>query len=480
MGVSGTGSVAGGERVTVMGLGRFGGGVGVTRYFAGLGCDVLVTDLAGEDELAESLAEIRPLVDSGSVRLRLGGHDEADFRGADVVIANPAVPKPWDNRYLRAASDAGARVTTEIRLAIELACPWCLGGVREPGAPVVIGVTGTAGKSTTTAMIGHALDAAGVRAVVAGNIGVSLLDRLDVVEAVQAIVLELSSAQLHWLGRGSGGSDGRGFVPDVFAVTNIGENHLDWHGEVLHYVRSKAVPLLEADAGERMRACVVGGGVVAALREAGVGLEGIPVRQVGPADIAQVPALLAPGRHNRANAALAARVVELVGVGGLAFTDAAVSMARFAGLPHRLEVVGHGPWGVAYNDSKCTTPAGVGLAVDAVLCQEHVERVVLIAGGYDKGLDLGPVIDAARRCDAVLTIGAVGERLAREIGERGVRCSYEITVAGAMEAARAVLGRGGGALLLSPGCASWDQFANYEERGAAFAGAVLACFGMDG
>ncbi|MEO1130329.1 MAG: Mur ligase family protein, partial [Planctomycetota bacterium] len=172
-----------GARVTVMGLGRFGGGLGVTRWLAEQGADVLVTDLALAEQLDDSIASIRDLIDDGSVELRLGGHNISDFTTCDVVIANPAVPKPWENRFLRAAEAAGIPITTEIRLTVE----------RLPNRDHTIGVTGTAGKSTTSAMIAHLLRDQGKRVWLGGNIGGSLLANLHVMTGDDFVVLELSS-----------------------------------------------------------------------------------------------------------------------------------------------------------------------------------------------------------------------------------------------------------------------------------------------
>src|SRR5436190_4214762 len=156
-----------GRRVTVMGLGRFGGGSGVARWLASQGADVLVTDLQSAEKLAEPIAEIQDLVDQGSVTLRLGEHNVSDFTTPDLVIANPAVPKPWENRFIRSAIAAGVPVTTEIRLLTE-----------RINRLKTIGITGSAGKSTTSAMIHHILVKAGVRAHLGGNIGGSLLNDL--------------------------------------------------------------------------------------------------------------------------------------------------------------------------------------------------------------------------------------------------------------------------------------------------------------
>ncbi|MFG0275264.1 MAG: hypothetical protein ACF8QF_09420, partial [Phycisphaerales bacterium] len=164
-----------GTRVTLMGLGRFGGGLGAARWLVSQGADVRITDMAGEEALAGPLEQLRDLIDAGAVSLRLGGHNVADFTDTDLVVANPAVPKPWENRFLRAAEAAGVKITTEIRLLVE----------RLPSRDRTIGVTGTAGKSTTTAMIAHILKKSlperepDARVWLGGNIGGSRLASLD-------------------------------------------------------------------------------------------------------------------------------------------------------------------------------------------------------------------------------------------------------------------------------------------------------------
>ena len=205
-----------GARVTVMGLGRFGGGVGVTRFLAGRGARVCVTDTAEADTLAASVAALDGLP---GVTLRLGGHDAADFTTADWVVANPAVPP--GNAYLRAAADAGVPVTTEVALL-----------VARLRREQVIGVTGSAGKSTTTAMLGHALRACGVTTHIGGNLGGSMLPGVDRIGPDDAVVLELSSFMLERLG-------GEGWSPRVAVVTNLSPNHLDWHGTMDAYRAAK-------------------------------------------------------------------------------------------------------------------------------------------------------------------------------------------------------------------------------------------------
>jgi len=439
-----------GARVTVMGLGRFGGGVGVTRWLAAQGADLLVTDLEPAERLERSITEIQDLIDDGAVELRLGEHNVSDFTTPDAVVANPAVPKPWENRFLRAAEAAGVPITTEIRLLVE----------RLPNRYHTVGVTGTAGKSTTSAMIAHALRAQwpGVkpagRVWLGGNIGGSLLPQLDEMTADDVVVLELSSAQLHWLGQ-----EKESWAPHVAVLTNFAPNHLDWHGDVEHYRASK-MRIFEMQDPERD---------VAIAHRLEPWLERMHRRLRYAADAPPVDMRLSiPGRHNVENARLASLAVSAL-LGRDATAESMTSLATFPGLPHRLQFVAEHAGVRTYNDSKCTTPEGAALALAAFdePGWPGVERVRLICGGYDKGVDLGALVRAGAACRSVHAFGATGPAIAEGVRALGGSASGHAELAGAVAAGARDLG-GGGVLLLSPGCASWDQFANFEARGEAF------------
>jgi UDP-N-acetylmuramoylalanine--D-glutamate ligase len=421
-----------GKRVTVMGLGRFGGGLGVARWLHAHGARVLVTDMATADTLAGPLAELPT-----GIETRLGAHTEADFVSADLIVASPAVAKPWNNPYLNAATNAGVPITTEIGLAID----------RLPDRTRVIGVTGTAGKSTTSAMIARALEAAGVRVHLGGNIGGSLLEA-DI-QPEDLVVLELSSFMLHWLGQ-------RRWSSGTAVVTNIAPNHLDWHETFEHYEQSKRHIAAHQQPGDVL--------ISDRWPELTTATRGRPV--------VDVPALALPGTHNRANAgmALAAAAATLERHGIEHHRPALASaIAAFAGLPHRLQLVATHAGVSFYNDSKCTTPEAVALAVEAIADRTPREQVHLIAGGADKGVDLAPIAGLSPSIGSLHTIGTTGQRLCELAAGR--RATHHGTLDKAFAAA---VGRcaGGGAVLLSPGCASWDQFTNYEARGALFADLV--------
>ncbi|MGB2823557.1 MAG: Mur ligase family protein, partial [Phycisphaerae bacterium] len=202
-----------GKRITVVGLGRFGGGVGVTRWLCERGARVTVSDKAPAEQLDDSVRRL----DGLDVALHLGSHEERDFLEADLLVVSPAVPPEMP--MLRAADDAGVPRTTEINLFLHRC--------RAP----VVGVTGTVGKSTTTAMIGEVL-ARRFTTHVGGNIGRSLLSDLPRIRPDHVVVLELSSFQLERLPEIAVG-------PHVALVTNLAANHLDRHGTLEAYADAK-------------------------------------------------------------------------------------------------------------------------------------------------------------------------------------------------------------------------------------------------
>lgn len=446
-----------GQRVTVMGLGRFGGGVGVTRFLVGQGADVLVTDTSPADALADSVAQL-PDLPEGAVSFRLGEHNVSDFTTCDLVVANPAV-KP-DNRFLRAAEAAGVPITTEIRLLVE----------RLPNRKRTIGVTGSAGKSTVTAMIGHVLnhprlalasERTPTRAWVGGNLGGSLLPHIDDIGEDDWVILELSSFMLHHL-RAHAGLPG--WSPHIAVITNLSPNHLDWHGDFDAYAKSKQVIFDYQTQGD----LAIFGQAIPAIRPNPPATH----HDCGVADdVALVPL---PGEHNQRNAAIACCVLSEGASMDVAQT--LELLADFPGLPHRLQFVAEHNGVRFYNDSKCTTPEAAQLAIDAF----DPGTVHAILGGYDKGSDLAPLAaHAASRCAGLYTIGATGDTIATAatgVADSSAMNPAQVVRCGDLDAAvrQAVTdARPGQVVLLSPGCASWDQFDHYEQRGDRFGELVL-------
>ena len=442
-----------GVRAVVFGLGRFGGGVGAVRFLASRGARVVVTDQSPRDALRSALDALSDLSDTADIRYRLGGHDEADFREAELVIANPAI-RP-DHPMLAAARDAGAVVTTEIAMLIE----------RLPaGSPThpqrVIGVTGTAGKSTTAAMIGHGLATltdATVR--VGGNLGGSLLPDLDSIGPDDWLVLELSSFMLHHL-------RALRWSPHIAVVTNFAANHLDWHDTLERYRRDKQTLLdFQRDATED--AAVGGPGTREHFDFHTRRFATLSQREEDSS--ADLPALLLPGEHNRLNARLAALAIEAAI--GCDLSTALEAVADFPGLPHRLQLVVEHNGVRFFNDSKSTTPEAAMRAINSF----ETGKIHVILGGYDKGVDLAPLAEhAAERCRAIYILGATGPAIAEASGKYSSRA--EVVTCDDLEHAVAEAVRRvqpGEAVLLSSGCASWGMFDNFEKRGEAFTEAAI-------
>ncbi len=420
-----------------MGLGHFGGGVAAARWLARRGAEVTVTDRADERALADSLAALR---DEPIARFHLGGHREADFRHTDLVVVNPAV-RPG-SRFLEIAREAGVSLTSEIELLLQ-ACP-----------ARIVGVTGSNGKSTTAAMTAAILKADGRRTWLGGNIGTSLLDRLDAIRAHDWVVLELSSFQLWHLRQGVR-------MPEVAVVTNCSPNHLDWHESYAHYRAAKQRILTGQGAEDR---------AVLNPFDAEVAAWGSLVRgrQLPLVAADEVPPLAVPGEHNRRNALCAATAAAAVGCGARAVRE---GLATFAMLPQRLQPIGRIEGRRLYNDSSSTTPDSTIAALDAL-----GRPTWLLAGGSDKGVDFGPLAAtiAERACGAAF-YGAVGDELRRQVVARAP--SLPCT---AVETMRDALwwcwqrSRPGDSIVLSPACASHDQFRNFRQRGEEFVALVDA------
>ncbi len=405
-----------GKRVLVMGLGRFGGGLGVTQWLLDQNAYVLLSDLASEEELEPQLSQ---LGSHDRLQLALGSHNVDDFRVAELVIANPAVKKPWENKFLLAAWEAGVRVTSEIQLLTE-----------QLDRRKIIGVTGSAGKSTTAAMIHAALQSNGTPSMLGGNIGGSMLQRLDSVTEETIVVLELSSAMLWWLGDDRTG----GWAPHVAVLINISPNHIDWHGSLESYTQCKESIFTFQTDGD-------------------IAIRGEDIL----CDNSQIQLL---GEHNKQNAAIALAAAMAVGAEE---SKAKWGIANFQGLPHRLQQVGEN----LYNDSKSTTPQATALAVDSFT---DPSRIHLIVGGYDKKIDLSLISEQAVRVAGLYVIGETAARIVDAVAggyakNCGTLTKAVDTISKRMDDSDIVL--------LSPGCASVDQFENYEQRGDAFCRLVL-------
>lgn len=420
-----------GKRVTVLGLGRHGGGVGAARYLAEAGAIVTVTDQADETALRESLSA---LATAPIHAYRLGGHRDEDICNADLVVVNPAV-RP-DHRLLRLAAESNVGLTSETELFLD-ACP----------APY-IAVTGSNGKSTTAAMTAAILEAAGRRTWLGGNIGGSLLGNLDAICPGDWVVLELSSFQLVRLSDRVAG-------PRVAIVTNCTPNHLDWHPDFDHYRSAKQRLLRLQSSGDAV--------VLNTSDEEVASWAPLAKGTIVPLAIDSVPDKLpVPGAHNRINAACAASAALAAGCSEDVVRR---GLAGFRGLPHRLEFIAEIDGRRFYNDSLATTPESTIAALGS-----FDEPIWLLAGGSDKGCHFAPLAEAIRhRARGVAFYGACGSRLADAVADHGGHsaCFVTRTMSEALNWCWPQTRRGH-VVLLSPASASFDQFHDYDDRGRQF------------
>ncbi|RCS31342.1 UDP-N-acetylmuramoyl-L-alanine--D-glutamate ligase [Rhodanobacter denitrificans] len=383
-----------------------------------------------------------------------GEPDAATLGRFDVVVKSPGISayKP----ALLAAQAQGTRFTSGTAL-------WF---AENPQARV-IAVTGTKGKSTTSALLAHVARALGVRTALAGNIGLPLLELLD--QRAELWVIELSSFQT-----------GEAGALELGVVTSLYEEHLDWHGSRERYVADK---LKLADAA---RTLLVNGQQPGLLERTAAHPhrlvfgtpEGWHVRdgfiRRGVREVFLIEQLAAPGLHNALNACAALAALEAIGMDALA---AAPVLASFRPLPHRLQPLGERDGWYWVNDSISTTP----LATLAALESLHGRTVTVLVGGHDRGLDWTPFVEAMRAtpAHAIVCMGANGARIEAALRVAGVACPVLLVsdLANAVEAARARTPEHG-VILLSPGAPSFDQFKDYAERGRRFG--VLAGFDAAG
>ncbi|MGQ0702521.1 MAG: UDP-N-acetylmuramoyl-L-alanine--D-glutamate ligase [Gemmatimonadales bacterium] len=432
--------------VAVVGLGL--SGAAATRLLRQAGIRVYASDAGRTPALEARRAELSGL----GADVELGGHDLDRIANAAVCIVSPGIAVTA--RPIAAAYQAGVPVYSEAALGLE-----AMPGVK------YIAVTGTNGKSTTTALVGHLMGQAGFRALAAGNLGLPLCDIAVETIKPEWLAIELSSFQLHHLPN---------LHPAVGVLTNLQPDHLDRYESLAEYYGDKARLFGNADLesiwvvnGDDETAEGLVAGVPGTTRRFSIQKEADAwfdrdrrMLRLGGEDLLERADLSLLGDHNVANVLAAALGVRCIGVEVPLLAE---GLRTFRGLSHRLEPVAEVDGVLWINDSKATNLASTEVAVAALS-----RPFVLLLGGRHKGTPytaLGPLL--RERCRGVVAYGEAQPIIAKDLADSGVPVvlagSFEEVVSRAGE-----LARPGDAVLLSPACSSYDMFTNYEERGARF------------
>lgn len=449
----------------VLGLGR--SGVASARYLASLvergeALSVSAIDAAETPELEAVAEELRAL----GVRVTLGSEEVEG--GYDLCIASPGIPP--HARLMLAAQAASTHVISELEFAYQRS------------AQTWVAITGTNGKTTTTALVLHLLRTAGIPARAAGNIGAAAIAEVADANENEVLVAEVSSFQLALTER---------FRPRVAVLLNITPDHTDWHGSMERYTADKA-RVFENMTAEDVAVIDVDDEGSAPFAES-VAARGVPVTRVslteehagdatvigdalkletrgGPIRLVRIDELQIKGAHNVSNALAAAAAAHSLGVTASAIRE---GLRSFAPIEHRLEpvaIVDEVEW---FNDSKATNPDAVMKALTAF----GDRPLVVLLGGRNKHNDFGPLAKkVAGRAKAAVLFGEARQELEAAFEGQPVRTVSAVALVDAVEVARA-LSEPGDAVVLSPACASFDEFTSYEHRGRVFKELVAAMAG---
>ena len=436
-----------GSVVAVIGLGK--SGVAATRLLAREGVRVYASDGTDHPYGGEAVATLSQLP---GVEVQLGGHDLAKIRAAAGVVVSPGVPP--EAPPVAIAREAGVEIISEIDLGFRAL----------PETTRSIAITGTNGKTTTTALIAHLLSAAGLKATAAGNIGRPVADVALGSERFQWLSIEVSSFQLH---------DSPHFAPQIGVLTNLAPDHLDRYPSAAAYYADKKLLFRNADRDDvwvlnaddalvlELAADAPGRRALFSLSRRTDAWYDTPQRTLRLGAEALLPRseLTLLGAHNVANALAAALAVHEAGVPAPLIAE---GLRSFRALPHRLEPVVEKNGVLWINDSKATNIAATTVALEAM------ERpYVLLLGGRHKGepyTRLAPLL--AQRCRRVIAYGEAGPIVEQDLAGK-VALERGTTFEDVVERARRAV-QPGDAVLLSPACSSYDMFKNYEERGATF------------
>ena len=451
------------KRITIMGLGLNQGGLGVARFLAKAGAKILITDLKTEEELGPSLEKLKDF----DVKYILGRHREEDFINTDMIIQNPAVPH--NSKYLKIARKHKIPIKTDLDLFFQL-CP----------SKNIIAVAGTKGKSTVSQLIYHIFKEAQKDAILAGNIGISVLDILEKIHPQTWLILEISTWQME-------GIRNRKFRPQTAVLTNILPDHLDRYPNYKEYIRSEKLIFKHQRPNDNLIVNYDNEETIKIKKEAGLPIYWFSAKEkVEPGcylkndklvfqsgeyktTFAKISDLLLPGLHNLENILAASTVSFIHNIPGNIILKA---LKNFPGIPYRLEFIGEVRGIKFYNDTCATTPE----ATLAALGSFTEQPVILFLGGKDKKLNyenFGEAIGKNKEIKKIILLQhpdydaslKILSALKKHLDSEKIilTSSLKVGVEAALQQAQE-----NDLVLLSPAAASFGMFENEFDRGDQF------------
>ncbi len=449
--------LGGGAPVLVVGLGS--SGISAANLLAHMGCVVEVSEKSKREDSMVDLSQLHP-----SIKVHWGGHPVKLFGRFPLIIISPGVPH--DIEALKAASEKGAKILGEMELAFRLTtAPW-------------VSVTGSNGKSTTVTLLDLMAREEGLRVSTGGNLGTPVTQFVNRGEDPEFILAEVSSFQLETV---------EAFHPLIAAMINISPDHLDRHSGIEDYVAAKFRIFSRMDEKDWAVLNDDDGWIKKVTEDLSVGRfpfsrkhllakgafvrEGwIVVREEGKEyPVVSTNSLALAGTHNLENALAATAVARRMGIGR---GPIARVLQSFAGLEHRMELLGYFRGVPVYNDSKGTNAGATIRSLEGL-----GGDVILILGGKDKGTSYGPLERVIRRkVSHLILLGEAAERMADAFkGAADIVVVQDLDEAVRMAVQRA---RSGSEILFSPACSSFDMFTGFEERGRVFKEAARKYMGL--
>jgi UDP-N-acetylmuramoylalanine--D-glutamate ligase len=437
------------KKILVLGLAK--SGVSAATLLHKLGAFVTINDMKPFSENPEA----QGLLEQG-ITVICGDHpiDLLD-EGFELVVKNPGIP--YHNPMVERAIEKGIPIITEVELAYEIS-----------EAPF-IGITGTNGKTTTTTLIFEMLEKGNKTPLIAGNIGTVASDVAQVAKEHDQIVIELSSFQLMGI---------ESFRPKIAVLTNLYDAHLDYHRTRPEYFEAKSFItknqtandyfIVNYEQEEVMNIARLSQAAIvpfstkqfletgASVKDGWVYFNGEPIMERSQ--------IVLPGDHNLENILSAVAAAKLTGVGNRAIQNV---LSTFTGVKHRLQYIGDKYGRKFYNDSKATNILATQNALNAFR-----QPVVLLAGGLDRGNEFDELLPAFKQIKALITFGQTAEKLERVGKEAGIKTIIRVDNVEKAVPVALDLSEADDIILLSPACASWDQYKTFEVRGDIFVNAV--------